>query len=265
MRRDEGVPPYRRLRRESDTMSFRALAKKFSCGKNGTLHIRASPFANAGSAPKNPPHKKRHVTCPRQPTRPQGLTAEKSPATETKIIEYDQPQIFARGGPLPYTTNPNTRQQGLPAAPAHLPAEAHCLARGGSPPRNRKGNNHTRTLINIVIGRRDNRFPFREIPTVTSFPRNDKLYGRERRFIWIIILIKTYTRTAAVIARSAKRDAAISRKGRRTTRTRISSNTCPQGLPAEKTPATEMKIIECDQPQILARSGSLPRNPLREK
>ena len=29
MRRDEGVPPYRRLRRESDTMSFRALAKKF--------------------------------------------------------------------------------------------------------------------------------------------------------------------------------------------------------------------------------------------
>ncbi len=28
MRRDEGVPPYRRLRRESDTMSFRALVEK---------------------------------------------------------------------------------------------------------------------------------------------------------------------------------------------------------------------------------------------
>ena len=28
MRRDEGVPPYRRLRRESDTLSFRALVEK---------------------------------------------------------------------------------------------------------------------------------------------------------------------------------------------------------------------------------------------
>ena len=51
MRRDEGVPPYRRLRRESDTMSFRASAKKFPCGKNGTLHIRASPLARSGSLP----------------------------------------------------------------------------------------------------------------------------------------------------------------------------------------------------------------------
>ena len=33
------------------------------------------------------------------------------------------------------------------------------------------------------VGRRRLRFPFREIPTVASFPRNDKLYGRERRFI----------------------------------------------------------------------------------
>ena len=51
MRRDEGVPPYRRLRRESDTMSFRALVKKFPCGKNGTLHIRASQLARGGSPP----------------------------------------------------------------------------------------------------------------------------------------------------------------------------------------------------------------------
>ena len=36
MRRDEGVPPYRRLRRESDTISFRALAKKFPRDRNGT-------------------------------------------------------------------------------------------------------------------------------------------------------------------------------------------------------------------------------------
>ena len=141
MRRDEGVPPYRRLRRESDTMSFRALV-------------------------------------------------EKSPAVETKIIEYDHPK--------------------------YLPAVAHCLARGGSLPRNRKGNNHTRTLINIVIGRRDNRFPFREIPTVTSFPRNDKLFRRMRRFIWIIILIKTYTRTALSLrgAQSATRQSPGREDGR---------------------------------------------------
>ena len=183
MRRDEGVPPYRRLRRESDTMSFRALAKKFPCGKNGTLHIRARPLANAGSAPKNPPRKERHAIYPRQPTRPQWLTVEKSPAVETKIIECDQPPIFARGGSLP---------------------------------RNRKGNNHTRTLINIVIGRRDNRFPFREIPTVTSFPRNDKRYRRMRRFIWIIILIKTYTRTALSLrgAQSATRQSPGREDGR---------------------------------------------------
>ena len=36
MRRDEGVPSYRRIRRESDTRSFRALAKKFPRDRNGT-------------------------------------------------------------------------------------------------------------------------------------------------------------------------------------------------------------------------------------
>ena len=206
MRRDEGVPPYRRLRRESDTMSFRALAKKFPCGKNGTLHIRASQFARRGSLRRKPLWKKRHVTRPRQPTCPQWLTAEKSPAVETKITEYDQPQIFARGG---------------------------------SPPRNRKGNNHTRTTINIVIGRRDNRFPFREIPTVTSFPRNDKLYRRMRRFIWIIILIKTYTRTALSLrgAQSATR----------------------------QSPGREDGRLVHEYPQTPDRSGSLPRKPLRLK
>ena len=52
-------------------------------GRNGTLHTRASPLAGAGSAPKNPPRQKRNRT---------------------------------------YTNNPNTCPQGLPAAPAHLPA-----------------------------------------------------------------------------------------------------------------------------------------------
>ena len=153
-----------------------------------------------------------------------------------KIIEYDQPQIFA------------------------------C---GGSPPRNRKGNNHTRTPINIVIGRRDNRFPFREIPTVTSFPRNDKRYRRMRRFIWIIILIKTYTRTALSLrgAQSATRQSPGREDGQsvheypQTPACRGSlprQPTRPQWITAEKSPTTEMKAIIHPLPQILARSGSLP-------
>ena len=39
-----------------------------------------------------------------------------------------------------------------------------------------------------AVGRRNDRFRFREIPTVTTFPRNDKLYGRTRRLIRIIII-----------------------------------------------------------------------------
>ena len=80
------------------------------------------------------------------------------------------------------------------------------------------------------------------------------------RCVVIVInrIIQTYTCTAAVIARSAKRDAAISRKGRRTTRTRISSNSCPQWLTAEKSSATETKAIIHPLPQIFARRGSLP-------
>ncbi len=112
MRRDEGVPPYRRLRRESDTMSFRALAKKFPCGKNGTLHIRDSPLASAGSAPKNPPHKKRHKTYPRRPTCPQWLTVEKSPAIETKISYTHYPKHLPAGAPC--RASPLARRGSLP-------------------------------------------------------------------------------------------------------------------------------------------------------
>ena len=39
-------------------------------------------------------------------------------------------------------------------------------------------------------------FPFREIPTVTSFPRNDKLLGRVRRLIRIGIIKTERTRTS---------------------------------------------------------------------
>ena len=38
------------------------------------------------------------------------------------------------------------------------------------------------------VGRRRLRFPLREIPTVASFPRNDRLYGRERRLIRIDVI-----------------------------------------------------------------------------
>ena len=60
-------------------------------------------------------------------------------------------------------------------------ARAGSAPRGGSPP----------PLLS---------FRFREIPTVVSLPRNDKLYTRERHFSRIIIINKAYVRTATVIA-----------------------------------------------------------------
>ena len=85
-----------------------------------------------GRQSRNPLHKKRHATHPRQPTCPQGLPAV-----------HDHPKI---------------------------------LARGSSPP----------PLLS---------FRFREIPTVVSLPRNDKLYTRVRHFSRIIIINKAYART----------------------------------------------------------------------
>ncbi len=49
---------------------------------------------------------------------------EKSPAVETKPNIHDYSKILARRGSLPYTNNPNTCPQGLPAAPARLPVAA---------------------------------------------------------------------------------------------------------------------------------------------
>ena len=50
-------------------------------------------------------------------------------------------------------------------------------------PYERNETEHTRLIMKTAVGRRNDRFRFREIPTVTTFPRNDKLYGRVRRFI----------------------------------------------------------------------------------
>ena len=111
-------------------------------------------------------------------------------------------------------------------------------------------------------------FPFREIPTVTPFPRNDKQYRRERRLIRTDVIKTNVHPYRIVIARSATRDAAISRKGRRTIRTRISSNACPRWLTAvhrchsgalvEKSTTVEVATTVHEYPQTLARAGSAP-------
>ena len=83
-------------------------------------------------------------------------------------------------------------------------ARAGSAPRGGSPP----------PLLS---------FRFREIPTVVSLPRNDKLYTRVRHFSRIIIINKAYVRTATVIARSATRDVAIALARRGGTKCRKNS------------------------------------------
>ena len=100
-RRDEGVPPYRRLRRESYLLSFRALAEKSPAAEMETIvhdYPEYSPagapcFACGGSPPRNPLRQKRKQ---------------------------------------PYANNSNTCLRGLRALPAWAPR----LACGGSPPRN---------------------------------------------------------------------------------------------------------------------------------
>ena len=74
-----------------------------------------------------------------------------------------------------------------------------------------------------AVSRRCFRFRFREIPTVVSLPRNDKLYTRVRHFSRIIIINKAYVRTATVIARSATRDVAIALARRGGTKCRKNS------------------------------------------
>ena len=111
-------------------------------------------------------------------------------------------------------------------------------------------------------------FPFRESPTVTPFPRNDKQYRRERRLIRTDVIKTNVHPYRIVIARSATRDAAISRKGRRTIRTRISSNArprrraavhrCHSGALVEKFPTVEAETIVHEYSQTLARAGSAP-------
>ena len=53
-------------------------------------------------------------------------------------------------------------------------------------PCGRNGNNQTQIIIKNCRRSPLLSFPFREIPTVTSFPRNDKLFRRMRRLIMFI-------------------------------------------------------------------------------
>ena len=92
----------------------------------------------------------------------------------------------------------------------HASARSPVAARHREIPCNRNENHRIR-LTQILAS---------AIPTVTPFPRNDKLHGRERRFIRIDVIKPNVHPYRLVIARSAKRDVAISRKGRRTWRTR---------------------------------------------
>ena len=47
MRRDEGVPPYRRLRRESDTLSFRGGSQEIQRNRNGNNRPRLPKYSPA--------------------------------------------------------------------------------------------------------------------------------------------------------------------------------------------------------------------------
>ena len=102
MRRNEGVPPYRRIRPQTKRPH---LTKK-------TLFNQACPrtalsLRGAQRATRQSPGREdgRNGAAQTQPTCPRRLTAEKSPAIETRTIVHEYPE--------------------------YLPARSPCLARGG--------------------------------------------------------------------------------------------------------------------------------------
>ena len=153
-------------------------------------------------------------TYTRQPTCPRWLTAEKSHARETARHVH---------------------------APAHLPAQAlrpSVAVAFVSAPRSQHScfaalakNSHLRTVFTALRAAASRR----SIPTVTSFPRNDKLLGRVRRLITFIRFKPK--RTPVPPCHCEERNA---RRG---------------NLPEGKT------YLRTRPPQILARGGSPPRNP----
>ena len=80
---------------QTNTDVISSVSREIPYNRNGTLHIRASPLARGGAPPRNPLRQKRNNRtrlpqrkCPRQPTRRRWLTAEKSPAVETRHYAY---------------------------------------------------------------------------------------------------------------------------------------------------------------------------------
>ncbi len=125
----------------------------------------------------------------------------------------------------------------------HDVISTEAVAKWRNPPREKRKHPHTNSPLaragSAPVSRRNDRFRFREIPTVTSFPRNDKLLGRVR---CLITFIRFYPkRTPVPPCHCEERNA---RRG---------------NLPEGKT------YLRTRPPQILARAGSAPRNPPREK
>ena len=150
-------------------------------------------------------------------------------------------------------------------------------------------NSHLRTVFTALRAAASRR----SVPTVTTFPRNDKLYGRVRCLITFIRFYpkrtpvppchceernarrgnlpegKTYLRTRPpqILARggSPPRNPPHQKRKQMHTVTRIlarkGSLSCLRGLRAEKSPASETKTIVHDHPNT--RPQGLPVLPAR--
>ena len=196
-------------------------------------------------------------TNPRQPTSRTPMSfralAEKYPAEETRTNVHEYPQDSPARAPrreIPCSRNENNRTRinikkcrQSPKRPFPLPA------------RNIVGPLWLKTvtcglfLRHFVPPRRA-----REIPTVTPFPRNDRLLGRVGRFIRINIIKPSAHTYRLVIASEAWQS-----RGNEMPPTRPRQPTCSRWFTAEKSPAEETRTSVYELPQTLARAGSAPR------
>ena len=101
-------------------------------------------------------------------------------------------------------------------------------------------NSHPRTVFTALRAAASRR----SIPTVTSFPQNDKLQERVRRLIRISII---KTKRTPVPPCHCERSVAISRKGN--VGNAPAPAKCPRWLTAEKSPTVETETIEHENPE----------------
>ena len=197
--------------------------------------------------------------------------AEKYPAEETRINVHEYPQDSPARAPrreIPCSRNENNRTRinikkcrQSPKRPFPLPARNIVAS-----PLWLKTVTCGLFLRHFVPPRRAS-----AIPTVTPFPRNDRLLGRVGRFIRINIIKPSAHPYRLVIASEAWQS-----------RGNEMPPTCPRGLraprrfTAEKSPAEETRTNVYEYPKHsparalrraspLARGGSPPRNPPRKK